>query len=161
MKTCCRCKVSKSLEYFGWKNKLAETYQPFCKECKKEYNKKWYANETNRRNQIARASKNNKAYLSRMIQWKIEYVSANGGCSESECDVVNPIMIDFDHIDREEKSFNISEMFKRGYSIEAIEEEVSKCRLLCANHHRVRTAEQMGWSMHTSVSPLPPKELKA
>lgn len=157
---CCRCKLDKDESEFPFRNKAQGIRQGYCKECKKEYNKTWYSNEKNRAGQIARASKNGKIYLDRLFAWKVEYVANHGGCSWEDCEVKHPVMIEFDHIDRAEKTYDISVMIRKGMSIQMIEKEAEKCRLLCANHHRLHTAHQMGWRI-ASVSPLPPKQLKA
>lgn len=48
--------------------------------------------------------------------------------------------LQFDHLDLKEKSFNVS----RGHlnSMNKIMEEISKCRVLCANCHSVHTFNQ-------------------
>jgi hypothetical protein len=51
--------------------------------------------------------------------------------------------LQFDHIDREDKLFNLSEAKYK--SIETIEKEIQKCRILCANCHLVHTSEQLNW----------------
>lgn len=61
----------------------------------------------------------------------------------SICGENDPRVLEFDHLDPKTKSYNISEMIS--LSIKKIEEEVLKCRILCANCHRRHTAEQMGW----------------
>jgi hypothetical protein len=137
------------LAEFCFKNKSKGLYQAYCKLCKRDYNKVWYSNETNRTNQIARASKNNATYLEEAWRWKIEYVAENGGCSWDGCDIDNPVMIEFDHIDRSDKTQAISTMIARGRPLSAIKEEAKKCRLLCANHHRLWTAEQMNYKIYT------------
>ena len=147
---------------FPFRNKAKGLHQNYCKDCKKLYNKTWYSNDTNRANQIRRASDNRKVYVEKLIDWKISYVEEQGGCSYSGCDVKDPIMIDFDHIDPTNKSMDVSTMISRGYGLDKIKDEATKCQLLCANHHRLKTAEQIGWRMClVSVSPPSPKGLKA
>lgn len=51
-------------------------------------------------------------------------------------------VLEFDHIDRNTKSFNISDGLKRGYSLEKIRSEMTKCIVLCANCHRIKTYEE-------------------
>jgi hypothetical protein len=61
-----------------------------------------------------------------------------GGSFPREC-------MDFDHVPgRGEKSFNISRATADGVSIKKIMTEISKCDLVCANCHRIRTASR-GW----------------
>jgi len=154
MRTCCTCKRSLSVDSFYWKNKAKGKRQSYCKDCKKEYNRKWYANPANRANQRRRVSVNNKKYLEAASAWKIAYVAKHGGCSWDGCDIDNPVMIEFDHLDGSDKSGEIANMFRRGCSIKKIEAEAAKCRLLCANHHRLRTAMQFQWEIYAQVSAL-------
>jgi hypothetical protein len=50
------------------------------------------------------------------------------------------MLLEFDHIDPEEKSYNISEM--GGYSWELIQSEIDKCRVLCKVCHCKHTGNQ-------------------
>ena len=51
-----------------------------------------------------------------------------------------PYVLDFDHIDiSSSKKFNIGSWSRAVLSIEAIELEIKKCELVCANCHRKRT----------------------
>ena len=53
--------------------------------------------------------------------------------------------LELDHIDPKTKKFSISQAVRLGYSWEQIEQEIEKCRVLCANCHKKHTAEQAGW----------------
>ena len=55
--------------------------------------------------------------------------------------VVDPVALDFHHKERETKSWPISVMTSGNWSIQAIQEEINKCILLCANCHRVTESE--------------------
>ena len=60
---------------------------------------------------------------------------------------------DFDHIDQTEKHHAISKMVSFGYSWEnTILPEIDKCRLLCANCHRIHTQEQNMQSKNENVT---------
>jgi len=54
--------------------------------------------------------------------------------------------LQLDHIDPSTKSFAVSQI--SGKNEQQIREEISKCRVLCANCHSIRTAEQQGWYKH-------------
>lgn len=56
------------------------------------------------------------------------------GCIK--CGESNPLCLDFHHKDPTTKTVNVSEMGRRGWSIERIIEEINKCDVLCANCHR-------------------------
>lgn len=50
--------------------------------------------------------------------------------------------LQFDHIDRHTKLFEVSVGFGK-YSIKRLENELSKCQLLCASCHIIKTAEEL------------------
>lgn len=49
--------------------------------------------------------------------------------------------MDFDHV-RGEKRAAVSQLVRYGYSTTAIQAEIDKCELVCANCHRLRTARR-------------------
>ncbi len=69
---------------------------------------------------------------------------AGKGCLD--CGESNPLVLDFDHVDRAKKSFTISNAVRLGWSIARIMEEINKCDVVCANCHRIRTAKQFKWT---------------
>jgi hypothetical protein len=48
-------------------------------------------------------------------------------------------VMDFDHLPENEKLFNIGAQLARFPSLAALEEEMAKCDVVCANCHRHRT----------------------
>ena len=50
-----------------------------------------------------------------------------------------PYVLDFDHAKGAAKKFNIGSWSHTVLSIQAIEREIEKCELVCANCHRIRT----------------------
>mgnify|MGYP001611309786 CR=1 FL=1 len=53
------------------------------------------------------------------------------------CDIDNPVLLDFDHLDPSTKTMNITDELCK--PIENLIPEVMKCQLLCANCHRLKT----------------------
>ena len=51
----------------------------------------------------------------------------------------DPIVLDFDHIDKKDKFKTISQMLCGHYSFKTILKETKKCEIRCANCHRRRT----------------------
>ena len=49
----------------------------------------------------------------------------------------------FHHRDDEGKDFNVGDMARVGYSIEAIKAEIAKCDVLCANCHNIEHYDEM------------------
>jgi hypothetical protein len=61
-----------------------------------------------------------------------------------DCGESNPVVLEFDHV-RGRKRMAVANMARQGYSIGAIEEEIAKCQVRCANCHRIKTHKERGW----------------
>lgn len=76
----------------------------------------------------------------------IEYLEAHP-CVE--CGITNPIVLDFDHLPGTDKKFEVSRAVQastRSWAL--IESEIAKCEVVCANCHRIRTAERANHRKH-------------
>lgn len=62
-----------------------------------------------------------------------------------DCGEKDPVVLQFDHRDPEEKHHAVSDMVSRGRSQKAIFAEIAKCDVRCANCHARRTAAQLGY----------------
>lgn len=62
-----------------------------------------------------------------------------------ECGENHPACLDFDHIDPTTKVGKGVGSLVRTNVWNKVKEEIDKCRVLCANCHRKRTAEQFDW----------------
>ena len=62
--------------------------------------------------------------------------------------------LQFDHNSREDKSFNIGMAVVNGLGLEAIQAEIEKCTVRCANCHAKRTSLQFGWYKELVVNAL-------
>lgn len=122
--------------------KCHEKYEPYgqkllmCKPCRTIYNREYYHQKLNKPKMMETKKKRVVATRQAVFNYLKEHPC-------SECGEADPKVLEFDHLDRTTKSYNVSEMM--GLSIAKIEQEVLKCRVLCANCHRRHTAEQMGW----------------
>ena len=54
----------------------------------------------------------------------------------------DPVCMDFDHLEEYDKSHGVSAMVSRSKAWPAIEAEIAKCELVCANCHRLRTKKR-------------------
>lgn len=54
----------------------------------------------------------------------------------------HPLALDFAHIDRSTKVINISNAARNGWALQRVQSEIVKCKVLCANHHRLETAKE-------------------
>jgi hypothetical protein len=70
-----------------------------------------------------------------------EYVAAiklEKGCEECGYNK-HHAALHLDHIDPSKKLVSVSRMVSEGWSFDKIDEEVAKCRILCANCHSIHT----------------------
>jgi hypothetical protein len=139
MKTCAKCKLEKALVDFNLSAKNKDGRHSYCRECSKGHYR------TNAVKHKENVSKRKAIHVQRNKEWKWNYLLNSGGCEWDQCNIVDPIMLEFDHKDGEIKVESISLMVNQGLSVKALEKEAKKCRILCANHHRLRTHKQFGW----------------
>src|SRR5687767_8422871 len=62
-----------------------------------------------------------------------------------KCGEKDPIVLEFDHLVPGKKFKSVSKMMSGHYSWRAIQKEIEKCQVLCANCHRRRTHKQFGF----------------
>lgn len=120
--------------------------QPYCKPCNKIYQQEHYQKHKDRYK--AEAEQRRILYSKQIHEFLMEH--AVNGCSE--CGERDYRCLEFDHIDRSTKFKPISYMIAQQYPQYKIEQELKKCRILCANCHRKHTATQLGWYKHCSSS---------
>lgn len=125
MKTCGRCGVEKPLEDFHVYRDRRHTW---CKECCcMRARQSYYDNRERRRLGV-------KVRMKKIS----DYIDAQKNAPCVDCGRSFPsICMDFDHLDG--KLWGISQMRNKGMSLAAIDAEIAKCELVCANCHRIRT----------------------
>jgi hypothetical protein len=70
------------------------------------------------------------------------------------CGFADSRVLTFHHEHREEKHFNVADMFSRGHSVASIQREMAKCIVLCANCHRIEHADKwLAAVAHPALSP--------
>jgi hypothetical protein len=128
----------KSDDSFSFKNKKKLIRHAICKVCHALYRKKHYA--VNKKKYISKALRWNKkqGQVLRKFLYSILLDSYCLDCGETDV-----LVLEFDH--RRDKRFDISQMYKRRYSLTTIEKELEKCDVLCANCHRRKTAKEGGF----------------
>jgi hypothetical protein len=134
MKKCTKCGCEKEFLLFAKRAKSKDGFASWCKECfaKNAANKYKSSEEERIRKNKNKSNTQNKA---RDFIW--EYLKIQ---SCIDCGNNNPKVLEFDHKDESQKSFNISEMF--GLSVDRIKKEIEKCEVRCANCHRIKTQSQ-------------------
>lgn len=111
-KICTKCGRELPLEKFGWRNKIKGQYRADCKECHSGYMKKKY-------------------------QEKKELVQElKSQCSCAKCGDTRGYVLEYHHINPEEKEGTIARMTSSNYQLDKVYDEIKKCIVLCANCHR-------------------------
>lgn len=136
MKVCQKCKEEKQEEEFAWKKK-GKLRSTTCNSCMTDYRRVWYE-----RNKV-KHKRNAKSWRLKMANQLFEFVQGYRMTHPCvDCGESDPVVLDFDHRDDVDKSFNVCDAIHRKLSLEKIKTEIEKCEMRCANCHRRRTAKQ-------------------
>ena len=142
MKKCSSCKKTKNKDEFYKNSTRKDGLQTDCKECTRiRLNKRYRTKEGFRSQRYIW----NKKRRRRITQGMFQYLK------DKECrDCGNKDMrvFEFDHLKDKENSIN--EMLRKGWSWKNILKEVSKCDIVCANCHRIRTLTRAAENGKTS-----------
>lgn len=136
---CVTCGNVKHEADFNFRNKKKGKRWGTCKQCQSKQRKVWY--EANKETHIANAWKNkvNAREAARKYVW--DYLESHP-CVD--CGETSPVVLEFDHV-RGRKKKAVADMVRQGYSIGAIQDEIAKCQVRCANCHRSKTHKDKGW----------------
>lgn len=140
MRVCTKCKEEKPETEFHYRNKKKGTLRYMCKACQKDYNKQHYLN--NKDAYLNRAKERNKVLRGEKRDFVWEYLSKHP-CVD--CGETDPIVLEFDHRNRNQKRFSVSAHGMTTHSFADLQAEILKCDIRCSNCHRRRTALQLGW----------------
>lgn len=141
-KKCCICKNDLDIINFKKNSAASDGFQHQCIQCHKEYRKNHYIkNREKYRNKI----KQRKIYIK---EW-LENFKKNIECIK--CGEKHIATLDFHHIDPTKKDRAIGKTVERGYSIDNIKKEISKCIILCSNCHRILHWEERQKNKNKSV----------
>jgi hypothetical protein len=109
-----------------------------CRPCRSAYHREHYLANKQRYGDQARERK--LALREERTLYLISYFSEHP-CAD--CGETDPIVLEFDHLDANAKSFNIGNALSyRNW--ESILREIEKCQVVCANCHRRRTSRRRG-----------------
>lgn len=127
-KRCSKCGLLKDESEFPW-HFVGLKRHSACSECRKIYQTDYYQRKKDdfiekRKNWIVDAREAARHYVYSYLQ-----THPCEMCGESD-----PAVLTFHHV-RGKKKMNLSQMVNQGYSIEALQEEIDKCQVLCANDH--------------------------
>lgn len=136
-KRCTLCGRHKNTADFNRNSSRKDGLQNFCRRCGKRRAKGYYkAHSSRMKEQIAEAKR-------RRIEANQDYAYAyliSHPCIA--CGEADPLVLDFDHV-RGKKVGNVS-VLVRMRGLKAVQNEIQKCDVRCANCHRRKTAVQNG-----------------
>lgn len=118
-----------------------------CKECQTRYNRKWY--RENREEQVRKAAERRKRVREEARDYLI--TAKSNPCTDCG-NSFHWFAMDFDHVG--DKVADIHQMVRRGFPLARIREEISKCELVCAVCHRLRTWNRLGPSGAVDSAPV-------
>src|SRR5438270_4954997 len=133
MRACTKCGELKPLEAFPPVRRGQPKLQSWCGDCFAACGREYYRN--NRDAQKTRLLRNTAARRADNQTRMIEYLRTHP-CID--CGEAYIVVLQFDHLSNKER--NVSSMLSGGCSWYAIEQEIAKCEVRCANFHSHRTA---------------------
>lgn len=148
MKTCQKCKVSKSLTEFN-KRTGRKGVKHICTICYRAASRDHYRN--NRAAYYGRGEARRKL-IRNMIAAIKKQPCADCGASYP------PYVMDLDHLDPASKEITPARLAGSGWPMKRIEAEIAKCEVVCSNCHRERThgkpvmGREMVLTSHAPVS---------
>lgn len=127
-KICSKCKQELEISHFRWRNKTKGVLHSQCKNCEKQSDKIRYANSASRQISIKTRAEQQKE----INQYIVEQRKL---CGCQKCGEKRLYLMEFHHINAEDKINTIAHMIKSASS-ESLIAELNKCLVLCANCHR-------------------------
>lgn len=144
---CTRCLEEKKITDFNFKDKRRGKRHIYCRDCTREQVRMHYQAH---HDYYIRKNRRRRERISReQREWIFSYLELH----PCICGEADPVCLDFDHV-RGKKRMEVSRMIGV-YSWEAIEKEISKCEVRCANCHRKRHAKlRKEWHPPIVITPL-------
>lgn len=131
---CYRCCEIKQPEDMQTKGVYKKKVMGVCKECWEKYYKQFTSDPELKRRKKEKQSIQKRKFI-------IQYFHSNP-CVD--CGETNILVLQFDHLNPEEKKYEISTILSNNYSLKLLKEEINKCEVVCANCHSKRTAKTFG-----------------
>ena len=134
---CTECDQEKDEAEFSFRKKAENLRFKKCKKCVSAYNKAHYQSHK-------------KQYREKARRWEIKFLSARRAFIDElkskpcvDCGRTFPACaMDFDHLPGTKKEYNLSYLARRAVGEQTFMEELSKCEVVCACCHRIRTASR-------------------
>lgn len=138
-KVCVTCHEVRPLTDFNKRVSAVDGLQARCRSCSRE----WYL--ANRVQHMANVKERNGRVRVQNRQLLEQFLRQHGCADCGEADLR---VLDLDHDDPADKVTEVGRLLASALSWERIAAEIEKCTVRCANCHRRRTAEQLGYWRH-------------
>jgi hypothetical protein len=131
-KVCSKCRITKSITEFNFRNLAKNIKLSYCRECGKELTRNHY-----KRNKRQYTEKNLRSFKKRR-----EFARKIKERPCADCGIQYPFYVmDFDHREDETKEFALNSLTR--VTMKALLSEIAKCDVVCANCHRERTYQRI------------------
>lgn len=141
-KICPKCQNNLEQDEFNWKIKDVKRAS-YCKNCSRKYIKNHYDN--NRKYYLEKAKRRNKNLKNQLQEYLFNYLN-NSECAD--CGEKDILVLEFDHREKIEKSYNISHILRNSMTLDKLTDELEKCDVRCANCHRRKTEKEINsWKL--------------
>lgn len=141
-KKCSACGQVKSINDFWKRVRAKDGYNSSCIHCVRTQNSNSYKNHWLKNRKRIDA---NNYLITEQLREKCNLIKHNMGCYF--CKENNPVCLDFHHKNKNSKTLGISSMIGRHRVWATIENEISKCIVVCANCHRKIHAGELNYSL--------------
>lgn len=132
---CSNCKEVKNLNEYHKAPLSKDGKNAQCKECINTKNRiRYHKND----DELKRRRKNSKDRVKANREFVYKYLETHP-CVD--CGENNPIVLEFDHKNGEDKVGNVCNIVFR-QSMSRLKDEIEKCEVRCANCHRIKTSKE-------------------
>jgi hypothetical protein len=141
LKTCTKCKSQKPIAEFSFRKRSVGQRCSWCQPCMRAHNMQRYYkhHEYYRAHHKELTGKSRNLKAKRVFKYLLEHACV-------DCGETDPIVLEFDHRDGEEKDRTVAELVSDNCGWAKILAEIEKCDVRCANCHRRKTAIRHGYS---------------
>lgn len=131
-KTCSKCGIEKDISDFHKRTKSKDGHNHWCKDCNKNARIRSYRKEPSVQKGLSRKTVlRNREYVYQKL--------LSSSCVD--CGETNPCLLEYDHVTGDKVS-GVGEGVVKGWSIEKLDEEISKCEVRCVCCHRLVTLQR-------------------
>ena len=141
---CSSCGEDKIAREFSFTDEARRLLNSYCRVCQAAYRRAHYL--ANKPDYIRRAVAQVKGRRAENRREVLAYLKSH---SCTDCGIANPIVLEFDHRDRQLKFSEVAKMMVN-MRWPRVRAEIEKCDLRCVNCHRRRTARDFAWAKFVS-----------